>query len=115
MKRDELAKIQCVPCRGGIPPLEDVRIREMLPIVEGWDRIKEDGYDKIRRTYKFKNFKKAMEFVNSVAEIAEEQGHHPDIFIQWNKVTFTLWTHAIKGLHDNDFIMAARIDELMVQ
>ena len=114
-KREELAKLQCVPCRGGIPPLVDLKIQELLPVVAGWDRIKEEGYDKIRREYKFKNFKKAMEFVNRVADVAEEQDHHPDIFIQWNVVIFTLWTHAIKGLHDNDFIMAAKIDELKAQ
>lgn len=106
----ELAKLKCVPCRGGVPPLKEAGIAELLPSVAGWDKIKEDGYDKIRRRYKFRNFPEAMKFVNTVAEIAEEQGHHPDIYIQWNIVVLTLWTHAIKGLHKNDFILAARID-----
>ncbi len=108
--KKELAALQCIPCRGGIPPLIDLRISELLPAVPEWARVEENGFDKIRREYKFKDFKKAMEFVNSVAEIAEAQDHHPDIFIQWNRVVLTLWTHAINGLHDNDFIMAAKID-----
>ena len=113
--RKDLANLECVPCRGGIPPLIDLKIKQMLPAVPGWERIKEDGVDKIRRKYKFKNFVKAMEFTNKVAEIAEDQGHHPDIFIQWNIVELTLWTHAIKGLHENDFILAAKIDEMKEQ
>jgi 4a-hydroxytetrahydrobiopterin dehydratase len=114
-RRDELARLQCVPCRGGIPPLEDVKIQEYLPVVQGWKRIKEDGVDEIRKEFLFNDFGEAMRFVNIVAEIAEEQDHHPDIFIQWNIVVFTLWTHAIEGLHDNDFVMEAKIDELKAQ
>ena len=110
--RKQLASLKCVPCRGGVPPLTDSRISEMLPAVPGWARIKQDGIDKIQKSFKFKDFKTAVTFVNRVADIAEEQGHHPDILIEWNKVTLTLWTHAIKGLFDNDFIMAAKIDEL---
>ncbi len=109
--RKDLAALTCVPCRGGIPPLESLRIDELMKAVPGWTH-KKDGVDKIERKYKFKNFKKSMEFVNKVAELAEEQDHHPDILIHWNEVTLTFWTHAIKGLHDNDFIMAAKIDEL---
>jgi 4a-hydroxytetrahydrobiopterin dehydratase len=109
--REDLASLTCVPCRGGIPPLENPRISEMMSIVPGWT-LKRDDIDKIEKMFKFKNFKKAMAFVNKVADIANEQDHHPDIFIHWNEVTLTLYTHAIKGLHDNDFIMAARIDEL---
>jgi 4a-hydroxytetrahydrobiopterin dehydratase len=107
----DLVNLKCIPCRGGVPPLEGTKIAELLPLVTGWEKITEDGYDKIRRKYKFKNFRKAMEFVNRVAAIAEEQGHHPDIYIEWNVVILTLWTHAIKGLHENDFIVAAKIDQ----
>ena len=110
--RKDLANLKCVPCQGGIPPMLDKKIEQMLPSVLGWELIVEDGYEKIRRRYTFKNFVKAMEFTNNVAEIAEEQGHHPDIFISWNIVELTLWTHAIKGLHENDFILAAKIDEM---
>ncbi len=110
--RKQLASLKCVPCRGGTPPLTDSRINEMMPAVPSWTRIKQEGIDKIQKSFKFKGFKTAVAFVNRVADIAEEQGHHPDILIEWNKVTLTLWTHAIKGLFDNDFIMAAKIDEL---
>ena len=109
--RKDLATLTCVPCRGGIPPLETPKISKMMSIVPGWT-LKREGIDKIEKKFKFKNFRKAMTFVNRVAEIANEQDHHPDIFIHWNEVTLTFYTHAIKGLHDNDFIMAAKIDEL---
>jgi len=91
--------------------MEQGKIKLMLNVVPGWTKSVGD-IDKIEKLYEFKNFKEAMVFVNKVAEIAEEQGHHPDIFIQWNKVTLMLWTHAINGLFENDFILAARIDEL---
>jgi 4a-hydroxytetrahydrobiopterin dehydratase len=109
--RKDLAMLTCVPCRGGIPPLETPRINEMMNIVPGW-KLQREGIDKIEKRFEFKNFKKAMIFVNKVADVANEQDHHPDIFIHWNEVTLTLYTHAIKGLHDNDFIIAAKIDEL---
>ena len=109
--REDLATLTCVPCRGGIPPLETPRIKEMMDIVPGWT-LKREGVDKIEKMFKFKNFKRAMTFVNKVADVADEQDHHPDIFIHWNEVTLTFYTHAIKGLHDNDFIMAAKIEEL---
>jgi len=109
--REELASLKCVPCRGGVPPMEQGKIKLMLNVVPGWTKSTGD-IDKIEKLFQFKNFIEAMIFVNKVAEIAEEEGHHPDIFIQWNKVTLTLWTHAIKGLFENDFILAAKIDEL---
>ena len=110
-----LAAMQCVPCRGGIPPLEEVKIQEYLPRVRGWTRIEENGIKKITKEFMFEDFRESMNFVNKVALVADEQDHHPDIFIQWNLVSFTLWTHAIEGLHDNDFIMAAKIDALKAQ
>ncbi len=109
--RSELASLKCVPCRGNQPPLESEKVKLMLDAVPGWTKSPGE-IDKIEKRFKFKDFKEAMVFVNNVAEIAEEEGHHPDIFIQWNKVTLTLWTHAIKGLFDNDFILAAKIDEI---
>ena len=91
--------------------MEGDKIKLMLNVVPGWTKS-EGEIDKIEKLFKFKDFKEAMKFVNSVAEISEEQDHHPDIFIQWNKVTLTLWTHAISGLFENDFILAAKIDEI---
>ncbi len=110
-KRNELSSLKCVPCRGGVPPMEDKEVKLMLNDVQGWKKT-EDKVDKIEKLIQFKDFKDAMVFVNKVAEIAEEEGHHPDIFIQWNKVRLTLWTHAINGLFKNDFILAAKIDEI---
>lgn len=111
IRENELASLKCVPCRGGVPPMEQEKVKLMLDAVSGWTKSAGD-VDKIEKLFKFKNFKEAMVFVDKVAEIAEEEGHHPDIFIQWNKVTLTLWTHAINGLFDNDFILAAKIDKL---
>lgn len=109
--RKDLASLKCVPCRGGVPPMKQEEVRLMLNDVQGWKKS-EDKVDKIEKLFTFKNFKEAIVFVNKVAEIAEEEGHHPDIFIQWNKVRLTLWTHAINGLFKNDFILAAKIDEI---
>ena len=109
--RKELTSLKCVPCKGGVPPMESGKIKLMLGVVPDWTKSTGD-IDKIERLFKFKDFKEAMNFVYKVAAIAEEEGHHPDIFIQWNKVTLTLWTHAINGLFENDFILAAKIDEL---
>ncbi len=108
--RSDLAEQVCIPCRGDTPPIPPERIAKMLKLVPGWTLKK--GPDQIERTYQFKDFKRAMEFVNKVTDIAESQDHHPDIFIHWNEVTLTFWTHAINGLFGNDFIVAAKIDEI---
>ena len=109
--KEELASLKCTPCRGDQPPMEQENIKLLLGSVSGWTKTG-GKIDKIEKAFKFKNFRMAMDFVNKVAEIAEDEGHHPDILIEWNKVTLTLWTHAIKGLFENDFILAAKIDEI---
>src|SRR6266496_4058306 len=101
----------CVPCRGGIPPLEESEARRLLADTPGW-RL-EENTTRLARRFEFEDFKKAIEFVNRVAEIAEQEGHHPDIAIHYNQVDLTLWTHKIGGLHENDFILAAKIDKLL--
>lgn len=101
----------CVPCRGGIPPLTEEKAREYAAATPGWT-LAENGTRLFRR-FEFLDFKAAMEFVNRVADLAEQEGHHPDIAIHWNKVELTLWTHKIGGLHENDFILAAKIDRLL--
>ena len=103
-----LTQRHCVPCEGGTPPMEDEAAREMLDMVPGWEL----GDNKLTRRFKFRNFAEAMAFVNRVADLAEAEGHHPDIQISWNRVRLDFTTHAIKGLSDNDFIMAARTNEL---
>lgn len=106
----DLTKKHCVPCEGGIPPMNKKEAEKYLKEVRGWQLIG----NKIEKDLKFKNFKKAMEFVNKVAELAEEEGHHPDILVySWNKVKLMTYTHAIGGLSENDFILAAKIDKLL--
>ena len=102
-----LAAGHCVPCEAGTPPMESDRARELLAQVPGWELAD----DKLTRQFRFKDFKAAMAFVNRVADIAEGEGHHPDFYISWNRVRLELTTHAIKGLSDNDFVMAAKINE----
>jgi len=108
---EELTEKQCVPCEGGVPPLESDEVEELLTEVRGWELL-EESPPKIQKKFKFDNFEKAMKFVNDLAELAENEGHHPDIEISYNLVTLQLFTHAIDGLHENDFILAAKIDDL---
>lgn len=102
----------CVPCRGDEPPLTRAQVDELRPQVVGWDVREVDGIPRLQREFKFKNFAQALTFTQKVGETAEEQGHHPLIITEWGKVTVAWWTHKIKGLHQNDFIMAAKTDEL---
>ena len=104
--------MSCVPCRGGVPRLSEIEIRELHPLVAGWEVIEREGFQRLERVFSFNNFSQALEFTNMVGEIAEAEDHHPAILTKWGKVTITWWTHSIKGLHRNDFIMAARTNEL---
>ena len=106
---ENLAAKKCVPCEGGTPPLAAENVREYLKEVEGWEA---QDNELIKKTFRFKTFREAIDFVNRVASLAEEENHHPDIHIRYNRVTFELTTHAIKGLSENDFIMASKIDLL---
>ena len=106
----DLAAKSCVPCRGGVPPLGGAEAARLLESTPGWE-LKDDGR-RIERTFRFKNFKQAFAFVGELADLAESEGHHPDIGFGWGYATITLYTHKIKGLHENDFIMAAKIDRL---
>jgi 4a-hydroxytetrahydrobiopterin dehydratase len=104
-----LAQRKCIPCEGGVPPLSEARSRALLAeLGEGW--ALEEG--KLARSFKFRNFVEAIAFVNRLAEIAEAEGHHPGITINYNRVRLQLFTHAIKGLSENDFILAAKISQL---
>ena len=99
----------CVACEAGTPPMSMQLAEEMLSQVPGWELAE----NKLTRRFRFKDFKEAMAFVNKVADLAESEGHHPDIYISWNRVRLELTTHAIKGLSENDFIMAAKVSEMM--
>jgi len=107
---ENLAKGHCVPCEGGTKPLTPVQIGEYFQALTGWS-VKEDK--ELYKQYQCKDFAEALSFVNAVGEIAESEGHHPDIkLFSWNKVALTLSTHAIGGLSTNDFILAAKIDAM---
>jgi len=112
---EQLAKMTCSACRGDEPPLTDDELEEYMPRVPEWDLVEEDGVKSLRRTFEFSNFVEALEFTNAVGAAAEEEGHHPIITLTWGKATVTWYTHKIKGLHENDFIMAAKTDEQYAQ
>jgi len=107
---DNLAQKKCVPCQGGIAPLAGEKLESYKPkIGKDWKIINSHHLEK---EFRFKDFKQALEFTDKVGELAESQGHHPDILLTWGKVKISLFTHKIDGLHENDFIMAAKIDEI---
>lgn len=106
----DLAKQKCVPCEGGTKPFDQKEIATYKTYLKrGWEV---DEGKKIKHTFSFKDFKEAIDFVNKIADVVEEEGHHPDIHIYYNKVKIVLWTHAIGGLSTNDFILARKIEEL---
>lgn len=101
---------KCVPCEGGVKPLSAEEIKQLLAKVSGWEVS--EGNTKISKRYAYSNFKKSLAFVNKVGEIAETEKHHPDITFGWGYAVIELQTHAINGLHENDFIVAAKINEI---
>ncbi len=108
---NDLAKKKCVPCEGGTPPLALREVDELLKWVKGWAAL---GNQQLDQEFKFKNFDAAMTFVDQVAKIAQAENHHPNIYLHdWNQVKITLMTHAVGGLSENDFILAAKIDQLL--
>ncbi|MFW9948736.1 MAG: 4a-hydroxytetrahydrobiopterin dehydratase [Candidatus Thorarchaeota archaeon] len=107
----DLINKKCVPCAGGIPPLSEERENFYINQVEGWNLITE-GIHRIQKKFYFEDFNDSMKFVNQVAIIAEQEDHHPDIHIYYDTVELEIHTHAIKGLHTNDFILAAKIDKI---
>ena len=106
---EQLADKQCVPCRGGVPPLKGKELQVLLGNVPQWTAPNEHH---LRREFRFPDFQQALDFVNRVGAVAEEQGHHPDMLLSWGKVEVTLWTHKIDGLTESGVIMAAKIDRL---
>ena len=105
----QLAQRKCEPCKGDIPPMHPADVVDWLLYLPGWEP---DDYKKIRKTFRFKDFATALEFVGRIGAVAEEQEHHPDIYLAWGKVEVILWTHKINGLSENDFILAAKTDLL---
>ena len=107
-----LADQVCVPCKGGVPPLTAAQIAPLLAQLDGWE-VENDK--RLSRTYRFKNFAEAMAYANRVAAIAEEQAHHPDLYVAWGKVRVEVWTHKIDGLTESDFYFAAKCDRAYAQ
>jgi 4a-hydroxytetrahydrobiopterin dehydratase len=107
---ESLADRTCVPCKGGVPPLDAGTVELLLAQLDGWHVV--DGR-KLSKSYRFPNFATALAFVNRVGAIAEEQSHHPDVSLAWGKVALEIWTHKIDGLTESDFIFAAKCDRVL--
>jgi 4a-hydroxytetrahydrobiopterin dehydratase len=104
-----LADKTCVPCKGGVPPLAGDAIKALLTEIPGWEAPNDHH---LFRAFRFPDFKSALDFVNRVGALAEQQGHHPDLLLAWGKVEITIYTHKINGLTESDFVLAAKIDPL---
>jgi 4a-hydroxytetrahydrobiopterin dehydratase len=112
MNVSRLARETCVACRPGAPPVTEAELRDLAPQVPGWSVVERDGIKRLERVFTLPDFAAALAFTDRVGGIAEEEGHHPAILTEWGRVTVTWWTHAIGGLHRNDFVMAAKTDAL---
>jgi 4a-hydroxytetrahydrobiopterin dehydratase len=108
----DLAGSSCEACRPGAPAVGKEEADRFLEALPGWEIVQEDDIPRLRRTFRFGDFAAALAFTNEVGRIAEAEDHHPSLLTEWGQVTVTWWTHAIRGLHLNDFIMAARTDRL---
>lgn len=108
----DLAAGKCVPCRGGEPALTDAEIADLILHTSQWQLVAQDNILRLQRVFKLKDYAQALEFTNKIAALAEKEDHHPLIITEWGSVTVQWWTHVVKGLHKNDFIMAAKTDEM---
>jgi Pterin-4a-carbinolamine dehydratase len=109
---DVLKDEKCTACRRDSPRVSDAEIGELKPLIPEWTMVERDGIQRLERVFRFSNFVEALDFTNRVGAVAEAEGHHPAILTEWGRVTVSLWTHKIRGLHRNDFIMAAKLDAL---
>ena len=109
---NDLTKKKCIPCEGGVIPFDVSQIHKYQKKVDGWDIIKNKDLFMLEKNFTFKNFIDSQNFVNKVGEISEREGHHPDIIFGWGYAKINITTHAIKGLSENDFILAAKIDQI---
>ncbi len=108
----ELASRECVPCKGGTPPLPGEKIQQLLGELNGWT-VQQEYH--LTKSFDFSDFAKALACVNRIGEIAEQQGHHPDLYLAWGKVKMEVWTHKIDGLTESDFIFAAKVDAALAE
>jgi 4a-hydroxytetrahydrobiopterin dehydratase len=109
---ETLTRMKCVACSRDAPTVTDVEIAELHPQISDWEIVDVDGMNRLRRVFSAEDFAQALEFTRKVGLLAEEEGHHPALLTEWGRTTVTWWTHKIKGLHRNDFIMAAKTDQL---
>lgn len=109
----ELSEMKCEACRADAPVVTVEEIQQFHPQIPEWQIIEPEGIPRLQRVFTFPNFKDAFEFTKRVGALAEEEGHHPAILLEWGKVTVNWWTHKIRNLHRNDFIMARKTDELL--
>ncbi len=107
-----LTEMKCEVCRAGAPQMTDKEIAAFQPQVPDWQVVEREGIRRLERVFKFGSYLEALSFTDQVARAAEAEGHHPAILLEWGKVTVTWWTHKIRGLHRNDFVMAAKTDQL---
>ena len=110
-----LTSEKCVACRRDSPLVTEAETQDLKPQIPDWSLLERDGIRRLERVFRFQNFTDALRFTNQVGNLADDEGHHPAILTEWGRVTVTLWTHKIKGLHHNDFVMAAKVDSLRVQ
>jgi 4a-hydroxytetrahydrobiopterin dehydratase len=109
---EALKEMRCVACRSDAPTVTEAEIAELQPQVPEWEITEQDGIKRLSRMFRFDDFAKALAFTNALGELAQEEDHHPALLTEWGRVTVTWWTHKIRGLHRNDFVMAAKADEL---
>ena len=109
---NRLTREKCVACRRDSPPVSDEDVAELRPQVSEWDLITEDGIQKLNHVFRFPDFQSSLDFTNVLGALAESEGHHPRLVTEWGRVTVTWWTHKIRNLHRNDFIMAAKTNQL---
>ena len=108
----ELTDEKCEACRADSPHVTDAEVAQLLPVVSEWSLIEENEIPKLQRVFRYPDFVSSLAFTNAVGELAEQQGHHPRLVTEWGRVTVTWWTHKIRNLHRNDFVMAAKTDQL---
>jgi 4a-hydroxytetrahydrobiopterin dehydratase len=113
MSGSSLADRHCVPCEGGVPALGRDQVEPLLAQIEGWSVQEAGGHDELLKTFRFPDFVQAVDFVNQITPVAEAEGHHPDLEVSWGRVRVHLWTHTARGLTENDFVLAAKIDRLL--
>lgn len=109
---DQLTHMKCVACRADSPRVTEAELAEFRPQVPDWQIVDREGAPRLERAFKFSNFADALAFTVKIGRLAEQEDHHPSLLTEWGRVTVTWWTHKIKGLHHNDFIMAARTDQV---